>query len=38
MNTDFEPCDASPDELLEAATSSTSFWDNLEDDADWNDA
>ena len=26
------------DELLAAASSSTSFWDNPEDDEDWNDA
>ncbi len=38
MNADIEPCDASSDELLIAAASSTNFWDNLDDDADWNDA
>jgi hypothetical protein len=33
-----EHADAELDELVAASQSSTSFWDNPEDDEDWNDA
>ncbi len=32
------PAEAEADDLLNAAASSTDFWDNAEDDEDWNNA